>query len=44
MLQPEQVTDQLRAYQLAKRGTLRIMAEAHCWGSRGAGSGLPQPT
>jgi NAD(P)-dependent dehydrogenase (short-subunit alcohol dehydrogenase family) len=37
MLQPEQVTDTLHAYQLAKRGnTLRVMAEAVRWGKRGA--------
>ena len=37
MLQPEQVTDPLNAYQLAKRGnSLRVMAEAVRWGGRGA--------
>jgi len=37
MLQPEQVTDPLHAYQLAKRGNaLRVMAEAVRWGQRGA--------
>lgn len=37
MLQPEQVTDPLNAYQLAKRGNaLRVMAEAVRWGKRGA--------
>jgi NAD(P)-dependent dehydrogenase (short-subunit alcohol dehydrogenase family) len=37
MLQPGQVTDTLRAYQLAKRGnSLRVMAEAVRWGRRGA--------
>jgi NAD(P)-dependent dehydrogenase (short-subunit alcohol dehydrogenase family) len=36
MLQPDQVTDPLRAYQLAKRGnSLRVMAEAVRWGKRG---------
>jgi NAD(P)-dependent dehydrogenase (short-subunit alcohol dehydrogenase family) len=36
-LQPEQVTDPLNAYQLAKRGnSLRVMAEAIRWGKRGA--------
>lgn len=36
-LQPEQVTDPLNAYQLAKRGnSLRVMAEAVRWGKRGA--------
>ncbi|MDA8089215.1 MAG: SDR family oxidoreductase [Nitrospiraceae bacterium] len=36
-LQPDQVTDSLHAYQLAKRGnTLRVMAEAVRWGKRGA--------
>ncbi len=36
-LQPDQVTDSLRAYQLAKRGnSLRVMAEAGRWGERGA--------
>jgi len=37
MLQPDQVTDSLHAYQLAKRGnSLRVMAEAVRWGTRGA--------
>jgi NAD(P)-dependent dehydrogenase (short-subunit alcohol dehydrogenase family) len=37
MLQPDQVTDSLQAYQLAKRGnSLRVMAEAVRWGKRGA--------
>src|SRR5215213_3852393 len=37
MLQPDQVTDSLHAYQLAKRGNaLRVMAEAVRWGKRGA--------
>ena len=37
MLQPDQVTDPLHAYQLAKRGnSLRVMAEALRWGKRGA--------
>jgi len=37
MLQPEQVTDSLHAYQLAKRGNaLRVMAEAVRWAKRGA--------
>jgi NAD(P)-dependent dehydrogenase (short-subunit alcohol dehydrogenase family) len=36
MLQPSEVTDSLRAYQLAKRGnSLRVMAEAVRWGKRG---------
>ena len=36
MLQPDQVTDPLHAYQLAKRGnSLRVMAEAVRWGERG---------
>jgi NAD(P)-dependent dehydrogenase (short-subunit alcohol dehydrogenase family) len=36
-LQPEQLTDSLHAYQLAKRGnSLRVMAEAVRWGRRGA--------
>lgn len=38
MLQPDQVTDTLHTYQLAKRGnSLRVMAEAVRWGKRGAG-------
>ena len=37
MLRPDQVTDPLHAYQLAKRGnSLRVMAEAVRWGKRGA--------
>jgi NAD(P)-dependent dehydrogenase (short-subunit alcohol dehydrogenase family) len=37
MLQPEQVTDPLHAYQISKRGNaLRVMAEAVRWGTRGA--------
>ena len=37
MLQPDQVADPLRAYQLSKRGnSLRVMAEAVRWGKRGA--------
>jgi NAD(P)-dependent dehydrogenase (short-subunit alcohol dehydrogenase family) len=37
MLGPDQVTDALHAYQLAKRGnSLRVMAEAVRWGKRGA--------
>ena len=37
MLQPEQVTDPLNAYQISKRGnSLRVMAEAVRWGKRGA--------
>jgi len=36
-LQPDAVTDPLRAYQLSKRGnSLRVMAEAVRWGKRGA--------
>jgi NAD(P)-dependent dehydrogenase (short-subunit alcohol dehydrogenase family) len=36
-LQPDQVTDTLRAYQLSKRGnSLRVAAEAVRWGKRGA--------
>lgn len=36
-LRPDQVTDSLHAYQLAKRGnSLRVMAEAVRWGGRGA--------
>jgi NAD(P)-dependent dehydrogenase (short-subunit alcohol dehydrogenase family) len=36
-LQPDQVTDPLHAYQLAKRGNaVRVMAEAVRWGKRGA--------
>jgi len=37
MLQPDQVTDPLHAYQIAKRGnSLRVMAEAVRWDKRGA--------
>ena len=37
MLQPDQVTDSLHAYQLAKRAnSLRVMAEAVRWAKRGA--------
>lgn len=37
MLQPDQVTDSLHAYQISKRGnSLRVMAEAVKWGKRGA--------
>jgi NAD(P)-dependent dehydrogenase (short-subunit alcohol dehydrogenase family) len=37
MLQPDQVTDPLNAYQVAKRGnSLRVKAEAVRWGKRGA--------
>ncbi len=37
MLQPDQVTDPLPAYQISKRGnSLRVMAEAVRWGKRGA--------
>ena len=37
MLQPDQVTDSLHAYQLAKRAnSLRVMAEAVRWGKRRA--------
>ena len=37
MLQPNQVTDPLQAYQISKRGnSLRVMAEAVRWGKRGA--------
>jgi NAD(P)-dependent dehydrogenase (short-subunit alcohol dehydrogenase family) len=37
MLQPDQVTDSLHAYQLAKRGnSIRVMALAVRWGKRGA--------
>jgi NAD(P)-dependent dehydrogenase (short-subunit alcohol dehydrogenase family) len=37
MLQPDQVSDSLHAYQVAKRGnSLRVMAEAVRWGKRGA--------
>jgi NAD(P)-dependent dehydrogenase (short-subunit alcohol dehydrogenase family) len=37
MLQPDQMTDPLHAYQVSKRGnSLRVMAEAVRWGKRGA--------
>ncbi len=37
MLQPDQITDPLHAYQMSKRGnSLRVMAEAVRWGKRGA--------
>lgn len=37
MLQPDQITDSLHAYQIAKRGnSLRVKAEAVRWGKRGA--------
>ena len=37
MLQPDQITDPLHAYQISKRGnSLRVMAEAVRWGKRGA--------
>jgi len=37
MLQPDQVTDSLHAYQVSKRcNSLRVMAEAVRWGKRGA--------
>lgn len=37
MLQPDQLTDSLHAYQLAKRGNaLRVMAEAVRWSKRSA--------
>jgi NAD(P)-dependent dehydrogenase (short-subunit alcohol dehydrogenase family) len=37
MLQPDQVSDTLHAYQLAKRGnSLRVMAESVRWAKRGA--------
>jgi NAD(P)-dependent dehydrogenase (short-subunit alcohol dehydrogenase family) len=37
LLQPDQITDTLHAYQLAKRGNaLRVMAEAVRWAERGA--------
>ena len=37
MLQPDKVTDQLNAYQIAKRGnSLRVKAEAVKWAKRGA--------
>jgi NAD(P)-dependent dehydrogenase (short-subunit alcohol dehydrogenase family) len=44
MLQPDQVTDPLHAYQLAKRGNaLRVMAEAVRWSKRGAGLNTISP-
>jgi NAD(P)-dependent dehydrogenase (short-subunit alcohol dehydrogenase family) len=44
LLQPDQVTDTLHAYQLAKRGnSLRVMAEAVRWGRRGARGEYHQP-
>ncbi|MDR3664589.1 MAG: SDR family oxidoreductase, partial [Mycobacterium sp.] len=37
MLQPDQVSDPLNAYQISKRGnSLRVMAQAVRWGKRGA--------
>jgi NAD(P)-dependent dehydrogenase (short-subunit alcohol dehydrogenase family) len=37
MLQPDQMTDSLHAYQISKRAnSLRVMAEAVRWGKRGA--------
>lgn len=37
MLQPDQVSDPLNAYQISKRcNSLRVMAEAVRWGKRGA--------
>jgi NAD(P)-dependent dehydrogenase (short-subunit alcohol dehydrogenase family) len=37
MLQPENLTDSLQAYQISKRAnSLRVMAEAVRWGKRGA--------
>jgi NAD(P)-dependent dehydrogenase (short-subunit alcohol dehydrogenase family) len=37
MLQPDQISDSLHAYQISKRGNaLRVMAEALRWGKRGA--------
>ena len=37
MLQPDQISDPLHAYQISKRGnSLRVMAEAVRWGKRGA--------
>jgi len=37
MLQPDQVTEPLQAYQISKRAnSLRVMAEAVSWGRRGA--------
>ena len=44
MLQPDQVTDPLYAYQLSKRGnSLRVMVEAVRWGNRGRGSSQSAP-
>jgi hypothetical protein len=44
ILQPDQVTDTLHAYQLAKRGNaLRVMAEAVRWAKRGARGEHHQP-
>jgi glycine/D-amino acid oxidase-like deaminating enzyme len=44
MLQPDQVTDSLHAYQLAKRAnSLRVMAESVRWGKRGARDRNPPP-
>jgi hypothetical protein len=44
MLGPDQVTDSLHAYQLAKRGdSLRVMAEAVRWGKRGRAGQHDQP-
>jgi NAD(P)-dependent dehydrogenase (short-subunit alcohol dehydrogenase family) len=43
-LQPDQVTDSLHAYQIAKRGnSLRVMAEAVRWGKRGARANTISP-
>jgi NAD(P)-dependent dehydrogenase (short-subunit alcohol dehydrogenase family) len=43
-LQPDQVTDSLRAYQVSKRGnSLRVMAEAVRWGKRGARANTIRP-
>ena len=37
MLQPDQITDPLRAYQVPRRGNaLRVTAETVLWGKRGA--------
>ena len=44
LLQPDQVTDSLHAYQLAKRGnSLRVMAEAVRWGKRSARVNIISP-
>ena len=44
MLQPDQVTDTLHAYQLAKRGnSLRVMGEAVRWDKRGARANTISP-